>query len=530
MAGRRVTLLLLLVIRMVAMAAATEDLGTIEVIISKSSSDRFSVLWDWNHNCINEDEQVNFTAVYKKVGAPDSEFQDCAPIVDDCSCHIFSNILDHRHNYTVMVSATTTDGKSLSSSKDFDPNRELKPPPDVQVTVSDALVTVKISSPDPLYQEDYNLTLRSNGSTEEKYKSVIMRTYIIPPYELIPEQIYCIKVRVFNKLTLEFSQSSPEECFTAPARAPPDNLRMEARDLRYLLKWDFDRSPNATFSVEKCRSLSGRCTKIKGCENITSTQCDCSELSFSGHFILRVSVYDSQREEKSSSVIQFNPSEETVPSPPKNVTMRILGNELFINVSDPEGFKNYEIKGICSWQTHVEINSTHGKVPPLEGAQLFFKLKSIEASTTYCAKAKKKCRNNTRSSRYSEVFCITTDPKSYLVAWIAGFTLFGIVLISVVLYVCFCPLKRFIKKIFFPSNKLPSSIEKGFGESPLDCIKYPFLLHEEETTDQCYIVQNANTEDLVQNNSKERSQTSVQDSGNYTGESNTTGESIAPSE
>ncbi|KAM3933187.1 interferon alpha/beta receptor 1-like isoform 1-T1 [Leptodactylus fuscus] len=399
------------------------------------------------------------------------------------------------------------------------------PPPSFHVLFRDGLVIVSISSSEHMF----TVTLRRNDSTEEISENPNVRNYIIPPNNIFPEQTYCVKVKVFNTGIF-----GPEECFTAPAKTPPDNLRMEAEDLTYLLKWDWDfvRSPNATFSVDYCRNINGgkQCRAIKGCENMTATQCDCSQLSFIGRHIVRVSVYDGQTQEKSFSAIEFKPSQDTVPSPPKNVTMRILGNELFINVSDPEGFKNYEIKGICSWQTHVEINSTHGKVPPLEGAQLFFKLKSIEASTTYCAKAKKKCRNNTRSSRYSEVFCITTDPKSYLVAWIAGFTLFGIVLISVVLYVCFCPLKRFIKKIFFPSNKLPSSIEKGFGESPLDCIKYPFLLHEEETTDQCYIVQNANTEDLVQNNSKERSQTSVQDSGNYTGESNTTGESIAPSE
>ncbi|CAN2387591.1 hypothetical protein PRIEUP_LOCUS11910, partial [Pristimantis euphronides] len=307
---------------------------------------------------------------------------------------------------------------------------------------------------------------------------------------------------------------SPEECFTVPAKEPPHNLRMEALDTTYLLRWDwdFDQSPNVTFSVENQKN--NGCRKIKGCEIITSTQCNCSELYFSGSHILRASVYDGQREKKSASVIQFNPSEDTIFGPPRNLTMQIIQNELFINVSAPKGFQNKDVYNYCNWLTHLKhwTNSTqNSSVKVIEDKQVFFKLVSLDVSTTYCAKAKMKCLNSNRSSLYSQVYCITTDPTSYLVVWITLSTILGIIVISLILYACVCPFKRYIKEIVFPSIKLPSSIEKGFGESPLDCIGHSYLL-QEETTDQCYIVQKSSTEDLVQIGCKNSPQDNSQDS------------------
>ncbi|XP_044140363.1 interferon alpha/beta receptor 1-like [Bufo gargarizans] len=395
------------------------------------------------------------------------------------------------------------------------------PPPDVHVIFSNALVIVNISSPEIMF----HVILRKNGSIEETSQETNVRNYIIPPNELFPEQTYCVKVGVYDNPIF-----SREKCFTAPSKAPPNNLRMEALDLRYLLKWDwdFDQSPNVTFSVDRCQNLAGRdrCAKIKGCENITATQCH-TALSFKGIHILRASVYDGRREEKSSSVIQFKPHDDTVVGPPKDLMMRIVNNELFVNVSAPEGFRNTDIDGICGWLTHLEYwtNSTHSsEVTVKEEKRPFFKIESLKDSTTYCAKAKMKCKDSDRSSLYSQVDCITTDPRSYMVEWIIGFTIFGVVLLSVLLYICFCPLKRYIKHTFFPSSRLPSCIEQGFGESSVDSTKRAFLLPEEETTDRCSIVRNSHTEDLVQIHSKSSPQASSQDSGNYSDEGQSTGE------
>ncbi|KAG9470151.1 hypothetical protein GDO78_018734 [Eleutherodactylus coqui] len=94
------------------------DLGTISILIGKSPL-RFAAEWDWADRC---PEDVTFTAVYEKIGVPDSEPQDCAATAE-CSCEIPSDLLDPSSNYTLLVSATTTDGRKLSSSRDFDPNR-----------------------------------------------------------------------------------------------------------------------------------------------------------------------------------------------------------------------------------------------------------------------------------------------------------------------------------------------------------------------------------------------------------------------
>ncbi|KAM3934807.1 interferon alpha/beta receptor 1 [Leptodactylus fuscus] len=219
----------------------------------------------------------------------------------------------------------------------------------------------------------------------------------------------------------------------------------------------------------------------------------------------------------------------SVIGPPKDVEIRIVNNGLNINVREPEGFNNSMMKALCTWLYQVKVwNNSTDSLEVIDAELPFFRVESIEASTTYCVKAKMNCKDRNRSSVYSEEYCITTDPRSHLVAWIAGLTFFGIILISVMLYVCFYPLKRFINRIFFPSNKLPSSCNKGLGQSSSDFINQPFLLHEEETTERCYIVQDANTE--VQIIPENRSQSNSQDSGNYSNESQNMRETLTPSD
>ncbi|XP_071994782.1 interferon alpha/beta receptor 1-like [Engystomops pustulosus] len=512
MAGRLVARLLLPV--MLIVATETNDLETIEILIEKSPNS-VSAFWDWNYECPDE---VTYTATYKKLGAPDNESQECVT-TEQCSCEIPYGLLDHSHNYTLLINATTPGGKILLYSKDFDPNCKIKPPTDVHVNTSDALVIVTFTTSKLSYIEEYNITFRRNDSKNEKSALAQSGIYIIPPNELLPEHTYCLKVNVYNKQTMELSVFSPEECFMAPARGPPDNLRMEALDSTYLLNWDwdFDRSPNPTFTVEKCHTFDS-CAKIKGCENITTTQCDCSELLFIGNHILRVSVYDSHRQEKSANVIQFHPSQDTVISPPKDLKMGIKGNKLFINVSAPEGFNNSNIYHLCDWLTHLEYwtkSTQNSEVTVQESNKPFFSIESIEASTTYCAKAKMTCNNNSnRSSLYGEEHCITSGSRSYLVAWI----FMAIVVISVVLYICFCNVKRYIKHIFFPSSNLPPTFHKGLGETSLNCNQEQFLLPKEEATDRCCIDLRSSTEDLVPINGSDKSQGNSQDSGNYSNE------------
>ncbi|KAM4047466.1 interferon alpha/beta receptor 1 isoform 2-T2 [Anomaloglossus baeobatrachus] len=404
MAGQLVTLLLILRV----MAAVSDDLKPIEITIAKVPNG-FSVMLDWENECLKEEREVTFSAVYKKLGAPDNESQTCE-IDEECSCSIPSPGLDHSHNYTLLVTAKTPSGKTLSNSQNFDPNQETKSAPKFSVTVSDALVIIAIK--DHQHNEEYNITLRRNDSAEET--SVIIRLYphIIPLNELLPEQTYCVKVSVYCIETMALSPFSPEECFTTPAPGLPSNLAMNALDLTYLLKWDwdFDQSPNATFFVEKCLSYNG-CTKIKGCENITTPQCDCSGLNFIGKFILRVSVYDGQRKEKSASTIRFSAREDTNFGPPKELKMQIIDHNLFINVTAPDGFRHTEIYNYCPWLTNLSywINATHDpEVTFEEKKQPFFTIHSLKKSTTYCAKAKMACKNSNRSSLYSEVYCITT--------------------------------------------------------------------------------------------------------------------------
>ncbi|CAI9607580.1 unnamed protein product [Staurois parvus] len=227
-------------------------------------------------------------------------------------------------------------------------------------------------------------------------------------------------------------------------------------------------------------------------------------------------------------MVTFSPREETVIGPPTNIKLTIQNNNLHIDVKAPEGFKHDALHAHCMWVYHLETwkNSTPAEVITMKDKVPHFTIKAVEASTTYCAKANTQCDG--RVGLYSESYCITTDPRSYMTEWIIGSVFGAIIVIAVILYICLCPLKRYLKHVFFPKSKLPSSIEKGLPDLPQNYIKNFFLLNEEETTDKCYIIQNSPL-DAEATRDKNNSGAKGRDSGNYSYEDEVTGDSAAAS-
>ncbi|KAM5181661.1 interferon alpha/beta receptor 1-like isoform 2-T2 [Mantella aurantiaca] len=310
----------------------------------------------------------------------------------------------------------------------------------------------------------------------------------------------------------------------------PENLRVEGINTIYLLKWnwDYQQDPQVTFSVKRSYSTLNNWSVVEGCENITTLMCNVSSIAILYGYKFRVSVYNNQTDEHNSNIVTFSPFKDTVMGPPTNLNFSIKDNNLHIIVGAPEGFKHEDLRMQCNWLYHLERwkNSTPAEVITMNDIGPHFMIKSVEASTTYCARAYTKCNVGNRTGLYSKINCITTDPRSYMKEWIIGSVFGAIILISVILYICLCPLKRYLKHIFFPKSKLPSSIEKGLQDSPQNFKKNFFLLHEEETTDKCYIMQNSPVDGEV---TTDQSSSGAQgrDSGNYSNEDEVTGGSAA---
>ncbi|XP_073473257.1 interferon alpha/beta receptor 1-like isoform X2 [Aquarana catesbeiana] len=349
--------------------------------------------------------------------------------------------------------------------------------------------------------------------------------------ELHDDGMYCLRAQVYDLQVNKSSPFSSARCFKKP-KVLPENLRVEGINTIYLLKWDWDyhKNPNVTFSVQTSFNSQNNWSILKGCENITTPECNVSSLYFYLNSKLLVSVYNAKTDEHNSNVVVFNPMEETLIGPPTNLKLTIQDNDLHIAVESPEGFRHEGLRGYCTWMYHLKTwkNSTPMEVITMEDKVPHFTIKAVNPSTTYCAKAHTRCADRNRTGLYSETYCIPTDPRSYVKEWIIGSVFGAIIVISVSLYICLCPLKRYLKHVFFPKSKLPSSIEKGLQDSPQNYIKNFFLLNEEETTDKCYIMQKSPVDAEVTID-KNNSGAKGRDSGNYSNEDEVTGDSAANS-
>ncbi|XP_068126571.1 interferon alpha/beta receptor 1 [Hyperolius riggenbachi] len=297
------------------------------------------------------------------------------------------------------------------------------------------------------------------------------------------------------------------------------HLRVEAIDASFLLKWDWDfqRNPNVTFSVDHCFPSSKKWMKMEGCENITTLECNVSGIDKYVTTEFRVSVYNSQTGERSFNFVEFHPRKETVPGPPTGINMTIHNNVLYILVEEPEGLHLDFLRGHI-WKYELEIwkglKKTEVITKDADGPH--FRIEALETSTTYCARARVKRADPDQTGLYSKPFCITTAPGSYATELAIGLVFAGVIVMSGIVYVCLCPLKRYMKHVFFPKTKLPSSIEQCLQDSPRPCIKNPFLFHEEETTDKCYIIESSPAGNVT--NAPEAD---GRDSGNYSNEDET---------
>eukprot|EP00079_Xenopus_tropicalis_P033118 XP_017946889.1 PREDICTED: interferon alpha/beta receptor 1 isoform X2 [Xenopus tropicalis] len=324
--------------------------------------------------------------------------------------------------------------------------------------------------------------------------------------------------------TITFTPKAPG----LDGRPYPENVTMEALNTNYMLKWDWDYSqhPNVTFSVENNSEIwPGKWNQVQGCENISRRNCDVSGIYIYGKYNFRVAASLDNNNRTLSRALRFNPEKDTVIGPPSNVSTELYGTKLHVNVLKVEAFHNDDLKNYCDWEYNLiywKDSASDREEKTLNEKVGRFTIE-VEASTTYCLTVRVVCQTHNRSGLFSETQCITTGADA-LPVWSAGIVigvLLSVVLTAVLVYLCACPLKRYVKHIFYPTGKLPSSIESGMFDSR---VKIPFVLQEEEPTDLCYIIRNSeHDEDSVQNRKYSLKESNT-DSGNYSNEDETTGD------
>ncbi|KAM4702422.1 interferon alpha/beta receptor 1-like [Discoglossus pictus] len=505
-------------------------------------NNNLTVSWSW-HDVNHEDDKVTFSVFYQEVQRRKVVWKSvngCLNIPSrTCNFIVDQNKFDRKHS--VRVRAEKLEETSpWSNVVLFTPSftAQIGPPTAVTLNPIDGNVEINISAPDAelgrsLWEEDdlnYIIIVWQNNSNEEK----TYRTYV--PFCtlscLVRGATYCLKVQA--ELSIKRGLFSPVSCFKNEAKGSddqptPHNVRVHAFNHNHALNWDwnYELDPHVTFSVEILWSHQVCDPKgwsvLEGCENITTSECECdlSQLSIYGSYFFRVSAFSGNRNKTLSDAVAYSPIADTIIGPPKNVTAEIIKKKMLsLVVTDPEvGI----FQDIFMWNYHLIIwkNSSESQVVHYNATVPFFTIKHLEASTVYCFKVQ--VYEEFKRGLFSPVQCITTPADTSI--WIIVPILIGITVLALLAYLCVCPFQRYVKHIFFPSGRLPSSIEKGVVDSPTN---HNFLLQQEEPTDLCYIITNTiNEDDMTQTyKSVQSSAASTRDSGNYSNEGEITGDDI----
>ncbi|XP_063312649.1 interferon alpha/beta receptor 1-like [Pelobates fuscus] len=395
----------------------------------------------------------------------------------------------------------------------------------VSVTLIHGRVMVTVSDPSSVYKsladnEDiiFNLSIWKMNSKEVK-----THTFSYPEFEvkdLAPSTPYCLKVLLIDTQRSTSGTFSHEKCFETE-KSQIVMLRMQALDTNFTLKWDYNckEDPNVTFSV-LIRRLD-TWSVYEGCANISQMECQLLGLSMHGTYDFRVSVDDGKGNRNLSNTLTFKPLDHTVIGPPTRLKLNLSNYTLKMMASDPEGFSKEELRVACKPSYHAVLwkKSSDTQKENFKEEMPFFTVENLEPSTIYCVTMRVVCFYDNRTGLFSEPHCITTDPD-YLAFWKTWgilFILLGLIIISVLVYVCICPFQRYIKYTFYPSGKLPLCIGKDIPDSPFNTTNNVLLLHEEEITDICFIT--AQEEEVEEFDKYEKiSDESCRDSGNYSNE------------
>lgn len=465
--------------------------------------------WDWDNIC---NLSVTFSAGYQEIPGYDCDNNEINSgnwtVISECQnvivkeCDLSSAALNNLALYIVKIRVQLGEDHSPWTSLKFCPYLKAKiGPPGLQVESEDGNVKINILHPEAnqarkMWDMDnlrYKLAIWKNSSSPEEKIQDIFSGQII--HDLEPETTYCLKIKAH--LVDHIGLFSPVECIRTPRAwvGPPcpQNLQFRALDMKCLLYWDNLYDENVTFLVQLLyaskRSFSSDISKdwitVSGCENITTPHCDfSSSVHVSGIYYLRVQAMNAHNKSLWSREIEFEPKIHNEMGPP-SVSINASDDSLYIFV-DYHRELYEKLYGDLSYRAWYWKNSSYAK-GKVEDKSTPFIISGLNPSTLYCLKVQAYAQYYNKSSKFSNVTCITTGKYSYradvqtsllYLAITAGSAIVIVFLSYAVWY-----LWRKIKDVFFPSCSLPMNIE-DIGRNDFSS----YLITSEESTEKSVVV------------------------------------------
>lgn len=371
----------------------------------------------------------------------------------------------------------------------------------------------------------YNLVIWKNSSGGENWTETIRSRAKID--KLSPDTTYCLKVQA-TLPKRKVASYSPVHCITTTVEnklPSPENIRIIAENQTYVLKWDYTYE-NMTFQAQWLHSYfkmmpedySGEWKQIQNCENVKTTQCVFPQNVFQhGIYYIRVQASDGNNTSFWSKEKKFDSDIRTLVLPPV-ISLKPINNSLRVYIGDPKDSGNKMVYPLYLLIYEITFweNASNAERKIVK-TRTDFTFRDLKPLTVYCVKVRALVEDEklNKSSVFSDTVCQTTKPGNTSKTWlIAGICIaFSI---PVALYIVKV-LWEFIRYVFFPSSKPPSSIDEYFSEQPL---KNLFLSTSEEQIERCFIIENIDSISTIginqidEDHKKYNSQTS-QDSGNY---------------
>ncbi|KAM5278344.1 interferon alpha/beta receptor 1 isoform 1-T1 [Hipposideros larvatus] len=420
-------------------------------------------------------------------------------------------------------------------------------PPEVHLQAEDKAIMIDISPPGTEHSImwvlesssfSYSLVIWKNSSGGENRTETIHSKDKI--YNLSPETTYCLKVKARLRRQRKVATYSPVQCITTTVEnklPPPENVQIVAKNQTYVLKWDYTYE-NMTFQAQwlhahfkkMSEDYSGKWKQIQNCENVRITQCVFPQNVFpNGIYYIRVQASDGNSTSFWSKEEKFDIDIQTLILPPV-INLKPINNSLRVYIGTPKASQNKPvyphyllIYEITFWE------NTSNAEKKIVKKRTDFTFPDLKPLTVYCVKVRALLDDEKRdkSSVFSDTVCEKTKPGNTSKTWlIAGICIaFSIPVVLYIVKVFW----KFIRYVFFPSSKPPSTIDEYFSEQPL---KNLFLSTSEEQIERCFIIENMDTISTIginqidEDHKKYNSQMS-QDSGNYSYEDENSGSKIS---
>ncbi|XP_072903728.1 interferon alpha/beta receptor 1-like [Hemitrygon akajei] len=325
-------------------------------------------------------------------------------------------------------------------------------------------------------------TLKKENEVEEK-QAQYSNTNFYARMQTLPKSSVLLKFRILCvKVTAVISEVLGEI-------KPPTNLRIQAFNMKYVLKWDDAQNSNYTvnYTVNYKSSASGW-RKVKGCENIIRRECDFSSLDilFFGEYFLRLQARHGNQTTAWLSTDSFIPDKNNVIGPP-SVHVESIKQSLTIEISKMLMSNNASIQ---TFYKDIQYRVTYWKENSYENAHEInstnrFIVLKLEPWTTYCLHVLAFSSVFSSVGLNSSVVCKMTGggtPKWLIgIGFLVSLVVFFIGAVGCIL--CVYCMYRCTKYALFPPHTLPEHLQECFSESSQ---RAPFhVLTSVEDSEEC---------------------------------------------